>query len=227
MTLEAAPRRIATPDAERRSPLDVAWEAAIRDSYEAFAAPMAGAMLFPKRDGLRAYCAQRALERGPEGLWIEFGVAGGRGCNLFADLLKPRGLRITGFDSFEGLSEDWTGHHNGRPEGSYSRKGALPEVRSNVTLVKGWVDRTLPPFLAENAGPVAFAHMDFDTYTPTKLALEGIADRLRPGSVLLFDELYGYPGWRHHEWKALREVLAPERYRYVGFSVQSVGIEIV
>ena len=49
----------------------------------------------------------------------------------------------------------------------------------------------------------------------------------RKGSVILFDELYGYPGWRHHEYKALQEVLAPSSYRFISFSKQSVAIEML
>ena len=49
----------------------------------------------------------------------------------------------------------------------------------------------------------------------------------RAGTVILFDELYGYPGWRHHEYKALCEVLDRDDYRFLSFSNEAVAIEMV
>jgi hypothetical protein len=97
-----------------------------------------------------------------------------------------------------------------------------------VTLVKGWVQDTLPGYLqAESGNNFAFIHMDMDTYAPTRYALEAVRPHLAPGTVILFDELYGYPGWRHHEYKALQEVLQRDEYRFISFAAESVAIEIV
>ncbi len=211
-----------------KSPLDLLYEDAIADSYDCFRSQMVKAMLFPKKDSLRRYALRRSLAEAPKGgLKLELGVAGGAGVRLFAELLAPENLRITGFDSFVGLQEDWTGHHRGRERGSFGQKGILPQVPENVTLIKGWVQDTLPPFL-EQAGktPVAFVHMDMDTYTPTRFALQALQGRLSKGSVLLFDELYGYPGWREHEWKALSEVIDPGSFAYIGFSREAVAIQM-
>ena len=90
----------------------------------------------------------------------------------------------------------------------------LPEVPRNVDLIKGWVQDTLPEYLkkTENA-PFAFVHMDMDTYTPTLFALKAIKKRLVKGTIILFDELYCYPGWKEHEYKALQETLPPKSYK--------------
>lgn len=212
------------------STLDLLLQDAIRDSYEAFRPHMTGAMLFPKKQHLRRYALAQAL-RGPlaaTGLYAEFGVWRGHGVNQFARDLAPHGRRVAGFDSFEGLEEDWTGHHRGRERGGFSTGGSLPQVEANVDLVQGWVQDTLPGWLAAHPDqPFAFAHMDMDTYTPTAFALAALADRLQPGTVLLFDELYGYPGWRNHEWRALCECIASERLHYIGFSDQAVAVQIV
>ncbi|MCE0506816.1 TylF/MycF family methyltransferase [Roseivivax sp. GX 12232] len=214
-------------EAGRKSPLDHLYDWSVRDSFETFREAMSGAMLFPDKRQIRRYCLARALA-GPAaaGLIAEFGVWRGHGVNLFAKGAPDR--EVWGFDSFEGLEEDWTGHAKGGQAGRFSLQGALPEVSDNVHLVKGWVQDTLPDWLAARPGTaLAFAHMDLDTYSPTRFVLEALAPRLVPGSVLLFDELYGYPGWRHHEWRALSEVLAPERYRFLAFSTEAVGIEII
>ncbi|MFP4045271.1 MAG: hypothetical protein ACLFTP_12040, partial [Rhodosalinus sp.] len=82
------------------------------------------------------------------------------GVNLFARVLKGTGGTVWGFDSFEGLEEDWTGHARGGRKGRFALGGKLPEVRPGVRLVKGRVQDTVPGWLSTNEGPVAFAHLD-------------------------------------------------------------------
>lgn len=209
-----------------RSPLDLLQDYAVQDSFDTFRDHMTRAMLFPEKKRLRVWCLEQAVAAlGRDGLFAEFGVWRGHGVNLFARKLK--GTTVWGFDSFEGLEEDWVGQSRGGQAGRYSLDGVLPEVAGNVRLVKGWVQDTVPGWLDDHPDqPIVFAHLDMDTYTPTRFVLDAIRDRLKPGTVLLFDELYGYPGWREHEYKALQEVLPETDYRYIAFSEQSVGIQI-
>ena len=213
---------------ERITPLTLLQDHAVRDSFETFQEQMADAMLFPRKAMLRRYCMKQAIAAyGTDGLYAEFGVWRGHGVNLFARMLEDLGGTVTGFDSFEGLEEDWTGHAKGGETGRYNLDGVLPEVRTNVTLVKGWVQDTVPGWLdAQGDAPFALAHFDMDTYTPTAFVLDLIRPRLRASTVILFDELYGYPGWRHHEYKALQESLPEDAYRFLGFSDQAVAIEM-
>ncbi|MCE9577111.1 MAG: class I SAM-dependent methyltransferase [Deltaproteobacteria bacterium] len=159
-----------------------------------------------------------------EGLLLEFGVFNGRSINYVAKRIGGR--PIFGFDSFEGLAEDWLG--TGALKGRFTRGGVLPPVVSNVTLVKGWFNQTLPAFLAEHPGPIAFAHLDADTFESTKYVLDRIADRLRVGTILQFDEYLGYPGWRHGEHLAFAQLCAEHKlaYKYLGVGWMSVAVEI-
>lgn len=211
----------------RASPIDLLIDDSIRDSFETFREQMTKAMLFPEKRGIRKYCLKQAADRtGCDGLFVEFGVWKGVGVNLFAKLLGKQGT-VWGFDSFEGLEEDWTGHAKGGQAGRFTLNGHLPEVEPNVKLVKGWVQDTVPGWLQDHPDQkIALASLDLDTYTPTRFVLDALRPRLDVGSILLFDELYGYPGWRHHEWKALQESLPEDCYRFIAFSQQSVGIEI-
>jgi Methyltransferase domain len=221
-----------TDETPRSGPsvLDLCLQDAVRDSYETFRDHMPGAMLFPRKAALRRHALAQALS-GPlaaTGFYAEFGVWRGQGVNLFARDLAPHGLRIAGFDSFEGLEEDWTGQHKGRERGGYSTDGVLPEVEGNVDLVKGWVQDTLPGWLSARPGQaVAFAHLDMDTYTPTAFALAALQDRIVPGTVLVFDELYGYPGWRQHEWRALTETVGTDGLRWLSFSDQAAAALVI
>ena len=213
----------------RKTPLDLVYEHAVEESFELFKEEMQTAMLFRQKPRLRAYCLDRAVENmGRDGLYVEFGVWEGKGLNAFARRLSKLDILIHGFDSLQGLEEDWLGHHDGRIAGDYSVNGKAPVLEANARLRRGWVQDTLPGFLDEHPGQkIAFAHVDMDTYTPTAFALAQIKPRLVVGSVPLFDELYGYPGWRMHEYKALKEVLPDDCYRHIGFSIEAVGIEIV
>ena len=104
--------------------------------------------------------------------------------------------------------------------GVMSVEGRPPPVRSNVTIVKGLFDDTLPGFLAEHADKrVAFLHIDCDLYSSAKTVLRHLAPRLGAGSVIIFDELYNYPGWEHDEYKAFMEYVAENNvaFDYIGY----------
>ena len=155
------------------------------------------------------------LERVPaEGHVLEFGVWAGGSINFIADLVP--GKIVHGFDSFEGLPEDWVmdkaAEVTTHKKGHFAVKG-LPAVRKNVVLHKGWFEKTVPAWLEANEGPVSFLHNDSDLYSSTACVLTEFNKRLVPGTIILFDELSDwskalkkvYPNWREHEWKALLE----------------------
>jgi len=165
-----------------------------------------------------------SLARAPEdGMILEFGVAGGASINVLA---KGTTRHIHGFDSFEGLPEDWGGRHE--EKGHYSTGGVLPETPANVTLHKGWFDDTLPGFFEKNDGPVAFAHIDCDLYASTKTALEHIAPRLKPGSIIVFDEFFNIPNWQQNEFRAFREFVSTYKVgvSYICWAYQQVAVRI-
>ena len=132
-----------------------------------------------------------------EGLVLEFGVVTGDTLNRIAAKRSP----AHGFDSFEGLPEDW---RTGFTKGAFAR--AAPTV-PGATLHVGWFEDTLPGFFATHPGPIAFAHIDADLYSSTVTILREAEDRLVEGSVLLFDEYFNFPGWEQHEHKAFTEFI--------------------
>ncbi len=90
----------------------------------------------------------------------------------------------------------------------------MPEVPSNVSLHKGWFSDALPPFLAKNTDPIALLHIDCDLYSSTTYVLDTLAERIRNGTVIVFDEYFNYPGWKQHEHKAFQEFIAKTSYTY-------------
>lgn len=181
------------------------------------------AMIFPKASTLWNYAASSARVDG--GLIVEFGVFKGGSINHFAKLFPQQELH--GFDSFEGLAEDWTGYH--LTKGAFDMGGVLPKVADNVSLHKGWFDASLPSFLESHAGPVRLCHIDCDTYESSLYVLSQLADRLVAGSVIVFDEYFGYPNWRAGEFRAWQETVAEKdiSYRYIAFSEMQVAVEIL
>jgi predicted O-methyltransferase YrrM len=151
-----------------------------------------------------------------EGLYLEFGVFSGTSINHIAAQMPQT---IYGFDSFEGLPERW----RDRLGTDYFKVKKLPDVRSNVTLVKGWFDKTLPEFLKQHPGDVAFLHVDCDLYSSTKTVFECLAKRIKPGTIIVFDEYFNYPGWKEGEYKAFEEFIAREKlsFEYVSYNCKS------
>ncbi|MET8761270.1 class I SAM-dependent methyltransferase [Lentzea sp. NPDC004782] len=145
---------------------------------------------------------EHALSLAPEGgLALEFGVYTGTTLKIIATARE--GKDVYGFDSFEGLPENW---RNGFPAGAFNVEG-LPEV-PGAELVVGWFDEVLPGFLRSHEGPVTFLHVDCDLYSSTKTVLELVGPRLVEGSVIVFDEYFNFPGWQDHEHKAWSEYVA-------------------
>lgn len=208
-----------------RTVFELLNERARLDSVEFLETKLDKAALFKSVSKIRDY-AFRDIHG--DGLILEFGVYRGSSIRRYASLLKARNdsRTIVGFDSFEGLEEDWTGQVGGH-KSKFSTGGQLPDVPGNVRLVKGWVQDTLPDFLASvPQEPLAFVHCDLDTYSPTKFVLEQIKDRCVSGTVILFDELYGYPNWRQHEYRALTEVFSEDAYEYFAFSELQAAIRV-
>lgn len=146
-----------------------------------------------------------------DGLWLEFGVHGGGTINRIAAYTHKM---IYGFDSFEGIPEQWTRlETNGvtYPKGVFSLGGKLPKVKNNVSLIKGWFKDTLPGFMSTYRDKITFIHIDSDLYSSASDILNNTVSKISNGSILVFDELIGYSGFEHHEWKAWWEFV--DRYQ--------------
>lgn len=198
-------------------------------SVEYIEAKMQEAVLFTEFKDFWTHALSKAKSGG---VFAEFGVWSGVSINFIADKFKND--RIYGFDSFEGLKEDWKGCID-HPAGKFDKGGQMPEVRPNVKLVKGWFDQSIPGWLAglekEAAGkPLHFSylHVDCDTYESTQVILNLLGHLIVPGTVVVFDEYLGNPGWKIGEFKAWQEFVQSRgiKYRYMGCCTQQVSVMI-
>jgi tetratricopeptide (TPR) repeat protein len=135
------------------------------------------------------------------GLVLEFGVRRGASLTILAE---TAGQEVHGFDSFEGLPENWVNTQSG----VLTTGSRLPDVPANARLHAGWFEDSLPPFFAAHPGPLRFANIDSDIYSSACTVLAALEDRLRPGSILVFDEFIGNRSWRDDEFRAFHEFAA-------------------
>merc|ERR1711865_1098839 len=76
---------------------------------------------------------------------------------------------------------------------AYDAEGSLPPVPRNVQLIKGLFDDSLPPFLQEHSGTLAYANIDCDLFKGAVLVLMQLQPRMCPGTLLHFHELNQIP----------------------------------
>ena len=200
---------------------------ALQDSAQYAVDNFSKAMQFDTRPELWSYCLNRIPQiKTAGGVIAEFGVWKGESINFFARNCPK--AKVFGFDSFEGLEEDWYGYR--LQKGFFSTNGQLPNCESNVKLVKGWFEDTLPKFCGElQQEKILLLHMDADTYKPTAYVLSSISNNLGRGTIIIFDEYFGYTNFRSHEFKAWHELVDSSglEYRYIAYTELTVAIEIM
>jgi hypothetical protein len=159
-------------------------------------------------------------------LHLEFGVWYGKSINFFSNLYPEQSFY--GFDSFEGLPEDWI---HSFTKGHFSLNGILPTVNSNVTLIKGWFTDTLNPFLLEHDQNISFIHIDCDLYSSTKYVLNTLKNRINPGTIILFDEFYNCRSdWAPNgECKAWYEFASENNtnFKYIGYNSSHEQVSLI
>lgn len=181
---------------------------------------MASAMMFYGGAPLVEFAARQA-ESG--GLFLDFGVDDGEATNILA--VAAPGV-VHGFDTFQGLPEDWGGTPHRR--GAFSRNGKAPRLLSNVRLHTDPLIQALPAFLESHPDQVSFVRLNTRTHAATETVLDRMADRLSSGSILVFANYFNYPHWMRHEHRALREFAESRSrpYRYIGFDLYGRAVAI-
>jgi O-methyltransferase len=154
--------------------------------------------------------AQRALDEGIPGDFIETGVWRGGCCILMRGVLAANGIKdrkVYAADSFAGLPPP-------NPQAYPSDEGlnlhllkelavSLDEVKNNfarygllddqVVFVKGLFSDTLPSL---NAGPFSLMRLDGDLYESTYVALQALYPKLSQGGFVILDDVNFIPPCR-------------------------------
>ncbi len=194
----------------------------VEETFDNFKDHFKKSLIYEDTWNIREYAIKTALsnDKDKEYHYLEFGVYQGETANYFSKYVN----KLYAFDSFQGFEEDWVG--TAQMKGSMDLNKKVPKLNSNVEPVIGWVEDTLEDFLKKHNPKINFVHLDMDTYTPTKFALEKLKPYLVKNAIVLFDELYNFVGWEHGEYKALKEVFKEDEFEYRAFALNSVRCAI-
>jgi O-methyltransferase len=140
------------------------------------------------------------LEQAPV-TYLEFGVASGVSFEWWLTHLKNPASVFFGFDTFEGLPEDW---------GLFFKKGAMAHDMKEIadkrhTFFKGIFQDTVVNAINDNRSLLEqqrrkIIHLDADLFSSTLFVLSQLYPYLKPGDVLIFDE-FNVP---NHEFYAMK-----------------------
>lgn len=195
----------------------------IIQSYRVQTSDLAGAQKSRDRFHVLSIAAEKT--RLLPGIVMEFGVFEGVTLRHIAKEIGPS-RRVTGFDTFKGLPDDW-----GRllEKGTFATDVPSLEGFSNAALEVGRIEDTLPALLARDGQPVSMVHIDCPYYAINIFILEQVLPRMPEGSVVVFDEYYGYPSFKDHEFRAWAEIRARFNLiaRPIACSSRSAAFELV
>ena len=131
-----------------------------------------------------------------------------------------------GFDTFQGLPEDW---HNEKA-GTYSSDGNVPKIKGGKFIV-GKFEDTLPDFFAKKRPMASIINFDADLYSSTICALNFAKPVIDRHTILIFDEFIINKNWEQDEYKALEEFCVNNDYTYQvlanSFFTKQVAVKIV
>ena len=205
--------------------IDLVYEDSMKTSLDYVKEYLSGVFICSSRESLWDYCCEY-LSKSPSKLVVmEFGVHSGESINYIAKKLPN--AEVFGFDSFLGLQENW--FISSAKAGALNLDGTAPKVQKNVRLFTGWFDETLPKFISNYPDlKINFLHIDSDTYLPAKLILSSLESNIIKGTIIVFDEFFGYPNWQWHEFKAFEEFTKKHNLKYqaICYSSNQVAFEI-
>jgi len=123
---------------------------------------------------------------GKKVLYLEFGVASGNSMRYWCGLLKNPASQLHGFDTFDGLPQDW---HPGGEKGAYSTAGRPPGMNDlRVQFFQGLFEDTLPKYTPPSGYEALVINIDCDLYPSAIFVLKSLAPYIGPGTFLYFDE---------------------------------------
>lgn len=138
------------------------------------------------RDAVFEAVAKRISDK--QVLYLEFGVFKGASMRYWANSLKHPKTQLHGFDSFEGLPEDFDNDGGPYVKGTFDLEGVVPHIDdSRVRFFRGWFDKVLPNYTVTEH-EVLVLTMDADLYSSTIYVLRHLR-QYKPGTFIYFDDM--------------------------------------
>lgn len=162
--------------------------------------------------------------------YFEFGVASGVSFEWWLQHAKHADSKFFGFDTFEGLPEDW---------GLFFKKGAMAHDMKAIAdkrhhFVKGIFQDTMRNFVNEHRGTLELDRrkvllFDADLFSSTIYVLTQLYPYLHKGDVLIFDE-FNVPSHEFYAMKIfqdcfyvkLRPVSAINNFYQTAFEIEKI-----
>ena len=82
--------------------------------------------------------------------------------------------------------------------------------------------------MENNSNQIAILHIDCDTYQSTREIFELLGNKINRGTLIIFDEYQGYPGWKFGEYKAFQDFInkSKKTYSYIGITNRQCSVII-
>jgi hypothetical protein len=136
-----------------------------------------------------------------EVLYLEFGVFMGASMRYWSNALTNPASKLHGFDSFEGLPEEFDMAHG---KERFNVGGVIPKIDDpRVQFFKGWFSESLPKYTVPEHETLVIC-MDADLYSSTIFVLRHLRPWIRKGTYIYFDDM----SRPEHEPRAFDEFMA-------------------
>ena len=154
--------------------------------------------------------------------FYEYGVWRGEAFQYLIKTFK----RGYGFDTFQGIPEDW----HGEKAGAYSSEGNIPQIEGGEFIV-GKFEDTLPGFFSKPRPNASIINFDADLYSSTICALNFSKPIIDKHTILIFDEFITNKNWEQDEYKALNEFCFNNNFTYevlaISFFTKQVAVRLL
>ena len=154
--------------------------------------------------------------------FYEFGVYKGSSFEYLIKTFK----KGYGFDTFEGLPENWDRFK----KGAFSTQGTIPKINGG-TFIAGMFEDTLPTFFSKPRPIASVINFDADLYSSTVCALNYSKPIIDKDTILIFDEFIVHKNWEQEEYRALNEFCSKNNLSYevlaVSYSTYQTAIKII
>jgi O-methyltransferase len=133
--------------------------------------------------------------------YLEFGVYTGGSFKWWVNANKNSNSKFYGFDTFEGLPENWGTYKAGEMNAN------LPQIDDNrYEFLKGLFQDTLFKFIETHRidNNRIIIHLDADLFSSTLFVLTTLAKYLKPGDLIFFDE-FNVPNHEFFAFKVFTE----------------------
>jgi hypothetical protein len=156
--------------------------------------------------------------------WVgfEFGVASGDSTRIFLRMPYFKNCAgWNGFDTFFGLPKEW----GDLPKGAFSTNGIPPQIKNElIQWHVGRIESTCKEISKlKNLDKNFLILFDFDLYSATKAAWDVIANYLKPGDIIYFDEAY-----EADENQMIEEILAKGDFslEVIGYTTMGIAFRV-